>query len=56
MKISKINQQVKCDTVMCHELSTYVLEIESYKGNLYLCESCFKKLTNLLKKENKKND
>lgn len=56
MKLTKINKNIKCDTIMCHELSPYKLEIESYKGDIYLCENCFKKLANLIKKEYKKND
>lgn len=56
MKISKIKQKIVCDTVLCGEIATYCIESESYKGNIYLCEKCFKSLQNNLKRINFKDE
>ncbi len=56
MKIKTINQTIKCDTVLCNHDAVYALETNSFKGNTYLCDRCFKALQNLFKKDNLKNE
>ena len=50
MKISKISKAIKCDTILCNKEADFELELESYKGNYYLCENCFKNLRKLFKR------
>lgn len=56
MKISKPVFITKCDTVMCNKKAIFKLETNSYKGDTYLCESCFKNLLNSLKRLINKNE
>ncbi len=51
MKINKSNNIFKCDIVGCNKNSTFEIKTGSYKGDLFMCENCFKQLRNLLKKE-----
>lgn len=55
MKISNIENEIKCDTVMCNNNATKKLETDSFKGNMFLCNTCFNTLKNLLKKDNQNN-
>lgn len=55
MKISQVNESIKCDSVLCFKTATFVIEANSYKGNQYLCNDCFKKYQKLFK-EQKKSD
>ena len=55
MKINKVNEIIKCDSVLCFRNATFVIETNSYKGNQYLCNDCFKKYQKLFK-EQKKSD
>ena len=50
MKISKISKDIKCDTILCNQGAIYELGLESYKGNYFLCEKCFKNLQKLFKR------
>lgn len=56
MKIIKIKKPIICDTVMCNKLSSYEIETESYKGNMLICDDCFKKLQSIFKRSNKTNE
>jgi hypothetical protein len=56
MKIKTINTPIKCDTVLCNHDAIVSLETNSYKGNTYLCEHCFKELQNLIKRNASKNE
>ena len=55
MKISQVNESIKCDSILCFKNATFVIEANSYKGNQYLCKDCFKKYQKLFK-EQKKSD
>ena len=56
MKLTMINANIKCDTVMCNKTSTYRLSTESYKGDTFLCEECYLKLQKLFKRTSLKNE
>ena len=55
MIINKINSNIKCDSVLCFKSAGYEIQSNSYKGNQYLCENCYKQYQKLFK-ENKKNN
>lgn len=55
MNLSKTNKIIKCDTVLCHKNSTYILSLNSYKGDIFLCEECMQNLKNIFKKDSVKN-
>lgn len=50
MTISRISKLIKCDTVLCNQNANYEIVSNSYKGNIYLCEDCFKTLQNTFKR------
>ena len=54
MTITYINQQIKCDTVLCNKLATVKIDSNSYKGDCFLCKDCLTKLKNIFKKDSKK--
>ena len=54
MKIQQINENIKCDSVLCFQNATYEILTNSYKGNQYLCKACYKEYQKLFK-EIKKN-
>lgn len=56
MKINQVNKPIMCDTVLCNQKAKFELELNSFKGNNFLCESCFNKLKNLLKRTTNKNE
>lgn len=56
MKIIQINKHIKCDSILCLKTATYQLITDSYKGNQYLCEDCFKKYQKLFKEIKKSNE
>ncbi len=56
MNLTKTNKIIKCDTVLCHQNSSYILSINSYKGDIFLCDACYKKVKNLFKKDNLKHE
>lgn len=49
MTINKIFKNIKCDSVLCFKTACYELITDSYKGNQYLCDSCYKKYQKLFK-------
>ncbi len=53
MNLTKTNKIIKCDTVLCHNNCSHILSVDSYKGDIYLCDICYKKVKNLFKKETK---
>lgn len=55
MKINKIDSNIKCDSVLCFNNASYEIKTNSYKGNQYLCNTCFKQYQKLFK-ETKKAD
>ena len=55
MKINKINSNIKCDSILCFAPATQELITNSFKGNQYLCDHCFKEYQKLFK-DNKKNN
>lgn len=56
MKINKISQNIKCDSVLCFNNAKFELLTDSYKGNQYLCETCYKKYQKLFKDTKKDNE
>ena len=56
MKLQKINNLIKCDTVMCNQIANKKLSTNSYKGDYYFCERCFNELQKLFKRTNLKNE
>lgn len=56
MKINQIDSNIKCDSVLCFEPACYELIVDSFKGNQYLCKTCFNKYKNLFKETKKSNE
>lgn len=56
MKVNKITKPLICDTVLCNKLSSYQIDTESYKGSMFLCENCYKKLQTILKRNPTNHD
>lgn len=56
MKINKINENIKCDSILCFKNAQYEIITNSYKGNEYLCEDCYKKYQKLFKEIKKENE
>ncbi len=50
MKIEKTLYKTICDTVGCNRYSIYSIYTYSYKGDISLCQNCFKQLQNTIKK------
>ena len=55
MKINKLADKLKCDSILCFNNASFEIETNSYKGNQYLCLNCYKKYQKLFK-EHKKTD
>lgn len=53
MKICKVNENIKCDSILCFQNASFVITTNSYKGNQYLCNNCFKKYQKLFKEQKK---
>lgn len=53
MKINQINENIKCDSVLCFQKASYEILTNSYKGNQYLCKSCYKEYQKLFKETKK---
>ena len=51
MKINKVFQNIKCDSVLCFNNASFELETNSFKGNQYLCNNCFKNYQKLFKEQ-----
>lgn len=56
MKINQINENIKCDSVLCFQNANFEIITNSYKGNQYLCNSCYKKYLKLFKELKKTNE
>ena len=56
MKIKKINENIKCDSILCFNNAKYEILTNSYKGNEYLCEDCYKKYQKLFKEIKNENE
>ena len=56
MKIIKINNYIKCDTVLCNKLAEYKISTNSYKGDFYMCCNCFSEFQKLFKRTNTINE
>ncbi|MBR3885217.1 MAG: hypothetical protein IKJ33_01960 [Clostridia bacterium] len=56
MKINKVIDNIKCDSVLCFNTASFEIQANSYKGNQYLCSNCFKKYQKLFKEQNKSNE
>lgn len=56
MKINKINKNLKCETVLCFNNASFEILADSYKGNQYLCEKCYKQYQKLFKEKKKENE
>lgn len=56
MKINKISKNIKCDTVLCFSDASFEILADSYKGNQYLCENCYKNYQKLFKEFKKENE
>lgn len=56
MKLIRINKIIKCDTVLCHKNAIFKICTNSYKGDIFLCENCFKTLQSILKRTIIKNE
>lgn len=46
-----IDKNIKCDTVLCNNTANIMIETDSYKGNSFLCKSCFNNFKSLFKKD-----
>lgn len=56
MKITKINKNIKCDSIFCFNIADYKLSTNSFKGDQYLCNDCYKKYQKLFKESKKQNE
>ena len=56
MKINRVTENIKCDSVLCFNTASYEIQTNSYKGNQYLCNNCFKKYQKLFKELGKSNE
>jgi len=51
MKIININQNIRCDSLMCNKNASYKIELNTYKDDLHLCQNFYKNLKLLFKKD-----
>lgn len=56
MKINKLTEIIKCDSILCFNNATFEILTNSYKGNQYLCINCYKKYQKLFKEQKKTNE
>lgn len=56
MKINKITKPLICDIVLCNKLSLYQVDTGSYKGPMFLCETCYKNLQSIFKRNMMNNE
>ena len=56
MKINKIKENIKCDSVLCFNSANFELITNSFKGNQYLCNNCYKQFQKLFKEQYKNNE
>lgn len=51
-----IARGIKCDGINCSNESNAELDLESYKGIIFLCSDCLKKMQSLLRRNYQKNE
>ena len=56
MKINKLTEIIKCDSILCFNNATFEILTNSYKGNQYLCINCYKNYQKLFKEQKKTNE
>lgn len=56
MKLIIKDENIKCDGVYCSNLSNARLDIESYKGFIFLCNGCLKQIQSLFKRNSQKHE
>ena len=56
MKINKIQENIKCDSILCFNNANFEISTNSYKGNQYLCNSCYLKYKKLFKELKQNNE
>ena len=56
MKINRLVENIKCDSVLCFNNASFELLTNSFKGNQYLCNTCYKKYQKLFKEQTKINE
>ena len=49
MKLIIRNENIKCDNIFCKNMSNARLDMDSYKGIVFLCNDCLKQIQNLFK-------
>ena len=49
MKLNQIKENIKCDSILCFNNASFEIQTNSYKGNQYLCNTCYKKYQKLFK-------
>ena len=56
MTIKKIYENLKCDSILCFNSACFEISANSFKGNQYLCENCYKQYQKLFKESKKNNE
>ena len=56
MKLNRIKENIKCDSVLCFQNANFEIITNSFKGNQYLCNDCYKKYQKLFKESAKANE
>lgn len=56
MNVTKINNYIKCDTVLCNKIATQKISTNSYKGDFYMCCECFNEFQKLFKRTASNNE
>lgn len=56
MKLIFKDENIKCDGVFCKNMTNVRLDIESYKGFIFLCNDCLREIQNLFKRKSQKNE
>lgn len=56
MKIDECLNNVRCFTASCNKFAKYNIDTNGFKGNISLCEDCFKELSKLILNINKQNN
>lgn len=56
MKITKIKNYIKCDSILCNKIAEYKISANSYKGDFYMCSNCFNEFQKLFKRTNSNNE
>lgn len=56
MKITFENKNIKCDSISCNKMADVKLDINSFKGYLFLCKGCYRQIQSLLKRNIQKDE